>query len=160
MSQKRRKRRKSKEDKLLIFREKEARVFPLPKPKKPGDVGFDLTATADTVVPPGAAIPPTDIPTGLRIKLPKGTFAEIKPRSGAYINFPSLFICSAPIDGGYTGPLTPRFKNLGAEPVIVRRGERIAQLVIFGAKVPEVEEISELPKTERGESRYGSTGRK
>lgn len=147
-------------DKLLVSRDDKAKQYPLFAPKKKGDVGFDLTSTEDVIIPSGVNRPPTEIPTGIKVKLPKGTFAIILPRSGTYSKFPELFICSAPIDNGYTGPLNPRFKNLGVNPVLVEKGDRIAQLVVLPAIVPDIIETEELEKTERGESRYGSTGRK
>ncbi len=70
-----RKRRRNLRGKLQILRDGRAKEYPLPHPQKIGDVGFDLTATEDVAIPPGIGLPPTEIPTGVRIKLPKGTFA-------------------------------------------------------------------------------------
>jgi len=153
-------RQKDTKEKLQIFRDSKAKEYSLPYPKKKGDVGFDLTSTEDVVIPPGIGMPPTEIPTGIRVRLPKGVFAVIFPRSSTYSNFPTLVICSAPIDNGYIGPLNPRFRNLGLEPVTIKKGDRIAQLVIFSAVVPKIVEVKSLQETDRGESRYGSTGRK
>lgn len=147
------------EENILVLVSPEAKKFPLLAPAKEGDVGYDLYTSADTFIRPGAALPPTDVPTGLRIKLSAGTWGMILPRSGTHCKFPTLQLCSAPIDSGYTGPLCPRFRNLGKETVLVKRGERLTQLVLFGAIVPKAVSVSALPKTLRGSGRYGSTGR-
>lgn len=147
------------EKNILVLVSEKAEEFLLLSPAKKGDVGFDLYTSADTVIPPGGELPPVDVPTGIRVKLPLGTWAMILPRSGTYIKFPNLLLCSAPIDNGYTGPLTPRFKNIGVEEVLVKRGTRLAQLVIFSAIIPKVIIVSELPETARGEAKYGSTGK-
>ncbi len=130
----------------------------VPRLGRHGDAGFDLFVAKDTVIPPGL-IPPTDVPSGIKIKLPRGTFAIIYSRSSAYNNYPMLRLCSAPIDENYTGPLNPRFQNLGTEPVTVRHGERIAQFVIQPYRTPQVYIVDKLPKTNRGDKRYGSSGK-
>lgn len=140
-------------------RQRKFRDFLVPQIKQKGDAGFDLFVTKNTVIPPGVHLAPTDIPSGICIKLPKNTVGEIWPRSSTYINYPMLRICSAPIDENYTGPLNPRFQNMGTEPVVVQRGERLAQLVIKPVRVPKVYIVEKLPKTNRGSKRYGSSGK-
>lgn len=130
-----------------------------PKRSRVGDACLDLFVAQDTTIEPGIHLPPTDVPTGIRIKLPRGTKGEIKSRSGTYLNYPTLLLRSAPIDENYTGPLNPRFINLGTEPVTVRRGERLAQLEIVRYVMPKVYVVKKLPKTNRGDKRYGSSGR-
>jgi len=127
--------------------------------KKEGDVGFDLIVVEDTVIEPGIHLPPTELDVDMRIKLPRGVFALISSRSGTFSRFPTLLLCVAPIDNGYTGPIGPRFKNLGTEPVLVPKGAALAQLVLYAAIVPEVVEVDALEQTERGEERFGSTGK-
>lgn len=147
------------DDKLQVLRGPSAKRYPLLGVDKDGDVGFNLTCVRYTVIMPGADLPPTELPVDLRVKLPKGTSAMIWPRSGTAIKYPGLLLCQAPIDNGYTGPIGPRFKNLGTEPVVVEAGAALAQLVLYSSVVPEVVEVDELPETERGETRFGSTGR-
>ncbi len=126
---------------------------------KPGDAGFDLFVSEDTTIPPSVHLPPTDVPSGVHIKLPDNTFGLIYSRSSTYIHYPTLRICSAPIDPNYTGPLNPRFQNIGTKPVTIKRGERVAQLVITPVRVPKVFIVEKLPKTNRGSKRYGSSGK-
>ncbi len=143
---------------LQVQRDKRAKRYALLQVSKPGDAGFNLVCVKKTIIPPGL-IAPTDVPTGIRVKLPPGFHAEIKARSSMHGLFPSLVLCSAPIDNGYTGPLGPRFRNLGPEPVVIPAGASLAQLVLYPLIVPEVVEVEALPETARGETRYGSTGK-
>lgn len=151
-------RRRGSEGKLQVLRGPRAKRYPLLHVAKPDDVGFDLIAVEDTVVPPGADLSPVEVDVDMRIKLPKGTAAVIWPRSSTHSKYPGLQLCQAPIDGGYVGPIGPRFRNLGSGPVVIPAGEAVAQLVIVPAVVPEVVEVDALPVTERGETRYGSSG--
>ncbi|MFA5854148.1 MAG: dUTP diphosphatase [Patescibacteria group bacterium] len=128
------------------------------RPSKLGDAGFNLYSIEETVVLPGLR-PPVDMPTGLRVKLPKGCFARIEPRSSFYQRYPTLELCSAPIDNGYTGPLGPRFRNRGRKKIIIPAGESLVQLVLYRLIVPETLEVESLPETARGAARYGSTGK-
>ena len=143
---------------LQVQRTRRAKRYALLHVSKPGDAGFNLVCVRRTVIPPGA-IAPTDLPTGIRVKLPEGFFARIEPRSSFYARYPTLLLCSAPIDNGYTGPLDPRFRNLGPDPVTVPAGEALVQLVLYPLVVPRVVEVGELPDTARGDGRYGSTGK-
>lgn len=145
------------ENVLLVQRTAQARSHGPFCPKRDGDVGYDLTCTELTVIPPGAHLPPIEIQVGTNIKLPPGTFAMIVSRSGTFLRFPELLLCAAPIDNGYTGPIGPRFKNLGRNAITVQPGDCLAQLVVYGAIVPRAIEVEELPTTERGAKRFGST---
>jgi dUTP pyrophosphatase len=143
---------------LLVQRTTIARSHGPFGPKRDGDVGYDLVCTELAVIPPGAHLPPTEIQVGTCIKLPPSTFAMIVSRSSTFERYPELLLCAAPIDNGYTGPIGPRFKNLGRNAVTILPGERLAQLVIYGALVPRAKEVESLPNTERGAKRFGSTG--
>jgi dUTP pyrophosphatase len=146
------------ESALRVWRDRRAKKFDLLHVSKPGDAGFNLVCVETTVIPCGL-IPPTDVPTGIRVKLPAGTFGRIEERSGFYSRYPTLELCSSPIDNGYTGPLGPRFRNHGPEEVIIPAGESLAQLVLYPLIVPVVVEVGKLPRTARGAKRYGSTGK-
>lgn len=143
---------------LQVQRDDRAKKYALLHVSKPGDAGFNLVCVETTVIPPGL-IAPTDVPTGIRVKLPAGMFARITERSSFYIRYPTLVLCAAPIDNGYTGPLDPRFRNLGPDPVTISAGESLVQLVLYPLIVPPVVEVDELPETARGAGRYGSTGK-
>lgn len=144
---------------LLVLIADDAKDLPILGTKKAGDVGFDLNVARETIIPPGATLPPTDLYCGVRVKLPKGTWGLLMFRSGTHGKYPSLRLCQAPIDEGYTGPLDPRVRNVGDEPVCVPRGERLVQLVVVPACVPRAIVVDELPETERGTTGFGSTGR-
>ncbi len=131
--------------------------LPLPKYANPGDAGLDLYSAVDVTIEPGRR---TMIPTGMAIALPQGYAGFVQPRSGlaakkglSIVNTPGL------VDSGYRGELKVIAINTDVdEPIVVARGERIAQLVV--QRVPSVElvEVDELDQTERGEGGFGSTG--
>ncbi len=143
---------------LQVLRDARARRYELPRVSKPGDAGFNLVCVESTIISPGR-IAPTEVPTGIRVKLPAGYFARIEPRSSFYSRYPMLELCSAPIDGGYTGPLGPRFRNHSRRKVTVKAGDSLVQLVLYPLIVPEVRDVEVLPETSRGSERYGSTGK-
>ena len=143
---------------LQVMRDARARRYELLRVSKPGDAGFNLVCVEDTIIPPGW-IAPTEVPTGIRVKLPAGYSARIEPRSSFYSRYPTLELCSAPIDNGYTGPLGPRFRNHGRRKLVIGAGESLVQLVLYPLVVPEVRDVEALPETARGSERYGSTGK-
>ncbi|MEY4722735.1 MAG: hypothetical protein RLZZ324_248 [Candidatus Parcubacteria bacterium] len=144
--------------KILVKRGPLAVKFGSFGPKREGDVGFDLICVEDTVIPPGIALPPVELPADTCVKLPPGTYAIFFPRSGTHNKFPTLLLCPAPIDNGYIGPIGPRFKNLGTEPITVPAGCALAQMLLISSVIPDVEYVTELPETPRGARRFGSTG--
>ena len=120
------------------------------------DAGMDLRAIADTVLEPGV---PSTVPTGLAIELPPGFEAQIRPRSGlALAHAITLPNSPATIDPGYRGEIRVILLNLGREPYQVRRGDRIAQMVV-GRYEPIVWEETELNDSARGAGGFGSSGR-
>lgn len=131
--------------------------LPLPRYANPGDAGLDLYSAVDVTIECGRR---AIIPTGVAIALPQGYAGFVQPRSGlaakkglSIVNTPGL------VDSGYRGELKVIAINTDAdEPIVVARGERIAQLVV--QRVPSVElvEVDELDQTERGEGGFGSTG--
>lgn len=132
--------------------------LPLPEQATSLAAGFDLRACLDgprTIVP-GERVA---IPTGLAVAIPAGHEAQVRPRSGLAIK-QGLGMVNAPgtIDADYRGEIRVILINHGQEPVVLRRGDRIAQLVV--QRLPEVafEECAELPPTERGDGGFGHTG--
>lgn len=140
---------------LLIKRELTALEFPLPSPKKAGDVGFDLHCVEDTVLPARSATP-VNIPSGIAVKLPRGHWADIRSRSSTGRRGIEVVACV--IDEGYTGPLYACCYNRTDADIVVPRGERLAQFVLHKSAVPPVLEVDTLPETERGATGFGSTG--
>ena len=120
------------------------------------DAAFDLKSRVDITVPVGKS---TLIPTGVFIELPVNYEAQIRPRSGLALKH-DIMLTNSPgtIDAGYRGEVGIIVYNGGSEPFPVKRGDRIAQMVI--AQLPEVElaAAGELNVSDRGEGGFGSTG--
>ena len=132
--------------------------LPLPERAHPGDAGFDLRSAIDIVLSPGER---AMIPTGIAVAIPEGFAGLVQPRSGlaarhglALVNAPGL------IDAGYRGEIKVIAINLDpSEKFEVRRGDKIAQLVIYPVPETTLREVDELPDSARGEGGFGSTGR-
>ncbi len=136
-----------------------ARDLPLPARATPGSAGFDLHAALDDalVLEPGAR---ALVPTGIAIALPPGHEGQVRPRSGLALKY-GLLLPNAPgtIDADYRGELQVIVLNAGREPVTLRRGERIAQLVVAPVADVGFVEVDELDATARGAGGFGHTGR-
>jgi len=142
---------------ILVKQKNPEHVGILP-PALPGDVGFDLVCSEDTVIPPNTNVKNAIIvPAGVQIKIPDGHFCQITGRSSAAKR--GLSIQTATIDNGYTGELFSCCWNQTQEPIIVKKGERIAQVVFFPICLPPLKIIDELPTTERGSNGFGSTNK-
>nr|WP_157571592.1 dUTP diphosphatase [Nocardioides alkalitolerans] len=123
----------------------------------PGDAGADLRTAVDVVLAPGER---RLVPTGVAIALPFGYVALVHPRSGLAARH-GLSIVNTPgtVDAGYRGEVKVLLVNLDpAEPVTLRRGDRIAQLVVQRVERAEFAEVDVLPGSDRGAGGYGSTG--
>ena len=132
--------------------------LPLPSYAHPGDAGADLLSRVDVTLAPGER---TLVPTGVAIALPEGYAAFTHPRSGMAARH-GITIVNAPgtIDAGYRGEILVNLVNLDpSEPFEVRRGDRIAQLVVQPVTRVSFRDAAELPPTPRGEAGFGSTGR-
>jgi dUTP pyrophosphatase len=130
----------------------------LPARAHPGDAGLDLYANEDATLKPGER---ATVGTGIAIALPEGTAGFVVPRSGLAMKH-GLSIVNAPglIDEGYRGEVRVLLVNLDPdEPIEIRRGERIAQLVVQRVEHPSMREVEELPESARAEGGFGSTGR-
>jgi dUTP pyrophosphatase len=132
--------------------------LPLPAYAHPGDAGADLVAAADVVLPPGGR---ATVGTGMAIAVPDGYAAFVHPRSGLASRH-GITVVNAPgtVDAGYRGEVRVVLLNTDpAEPFTVRRGDRIAQLVVQPVTHVRFLEVAQLPATPRGEGGFGSTGR-
>ena len=130
---------------------------PLPSYAHPGDAGADLTTTVDVRLEPGER---AMVPTGIAVALPEGYVALVHPRSGLAARF-GLSIVNAPgtVDAGYRGEIKVMLVNLDPRtPVELRRGDRIAQLVIQQVEHARFVAVERLPDSARGDGGYGSTG--
>jgi dUTP pyrophosphatase len=140
---------------ILVSRMDE--TVPLPAYAKSGDAGADLISTIDiTVYPEERAV----IPTGLALAIPKGYVGLIHPRSGLAMNH-GISIVNTPgtVDSGYRGEIKVILINHDKwKQFEIKRGDRIAQLVIQKVEKPTFREVSELDCTDRGIGGFGSTG--
>ena len=132
--------------------------LPLPAYAHPGDAGADLCAAADVVLPPGGR---ATVGTGIAIAVPDGYAAFVHPRSGLAARH-GITLVNAPgtVDAGYRGEVRVVLLNTDpGEPFTVRRGDRIAQLVVQPVTTVRFLDVAELPASPRGEGGFGSTGR-
>ena len=132
--------------------------LPLPAYAHPGDAGADLCAAEDVVLPPGGR---ATVGTGLAVAVPDGFAAFVHPRSGLAARH-GITVVNAPgtVDAGYRGEVRVVLLNTDRdEPFTVRRGDRIAQLVVQPVTNVRFLDVAELPPTPRGEGGFGSTGR-
>lgn len=129
---------------------------PVPAHAHPGDAGADLACTADVVLAPGHR---ELVGTGVAIALPFGYAGFVHPRSGLAART-GLSIVNAPgtVDAGYRGEIRVCLVNLGQDEVRLRRGDRIAQLVVQRVEQVRFVEVDALPGSARGAGGHGSTG--
>lgn len=130
---------------------------PLPVYALPGDAGADIVAAQDLLLAPGAR---AVLPTGIAVAVPEGYAAFVHPRSGLAARA-GLGLVNAPgtIDAGYRGEIKVIVINHDrSQPLQLRRGERIAQLVFQKVEAARFIEVDQLPATARGAGGHGSTG--
>jgi dUTP pyrophosphatase len=132
--------------------------LPVPAYAHPGDAGVDLRAAEDvTLAPGGRAV----VGTGVAVAVPDGYAAFVHPRSGLAARH-GITLVNAPgtIDAGYRGEVRVVLLNTDpVDPFTVRRGDRIAQLVVQPVVRVRFEEVAELPDSPRGQGGFGSSGR-
>lgn len=131
--------------------------LPLPARQTPGAAGYDVaSAEPNFVLAPGER---RAVATGLRMELPPDIECQVRPRSGLALRH-GLTLPNAPatIDPDYRGELRVILWNAGVEPLEIRRGMRIAQLVFARFATPKVLEVGEIAATRRGDAGFGSTG--
>ena len=135
--------------------------LPLPAYETAGAAGMDLRAAVPedqpiTLQPGGRAL----VPTGLKIAVPLGFEAQVRARSGLALKH-GIICPNAPgtIDSDYRGECGVILANISAEPFVVRRGERIAQMVIARHERADWVEVEVVDETARGTGGFGSTGR-
>ena len=143
---------------VRVTREASGAGLPLPAPATPGSAGFDLCAAVkgEEILHPGQR---TLVPTGFSIALPAGFEAQVRPRSGLALRH-GIVLPNAPgtIDSDYRGEVKVIVMNAGSEPFTIRRGDRIAQMVVAPVVQVEWEEVESLDDTERGAGGFGHTG--
>jgi dUTP pyrophosphatase len=146
---------------IAVRRLPHAEGLPLPAYETPGSAGMDLRAAVPEDQPltlaPGAR---QLVPTGLAMAIPRGFEVQVRPRSGlaakagiTCLNTPGT------IDSDYRGEVQVILINLGAEDVVIRRGDRVAQMVVAPVAQASWIEVDSLDDTARGAGGFGSTGR-
>lgn len=138
------------------------RELPLPGRAHEGDAGVDLFSARDVELGPGQR---ALVPTGIAVAIPHGMVGLVHPRSGLAARV-GLSIVNSPgtVDAGYRGEIKVALINLDpAEPIVIRRGDRIAQLLVQRVELPELVEVTSfdevgLAETSRGDGGHGSSG--
>ena len=143
---------------VALLRLPEGEGLPIPAYMSEHAAGADLCAAIReevTLLPGARAL----IPTGFAIALPPGYEAQVRPRSGLAIRS-GVTCLNAPgtIDADYRGQVQVVLANLGNEPIVIRRGDRIAQLVVAPVSQADFDPVERLPETRRGGGGFGSTG--
>ncbi len=127
----------------------------LPTYAHPGDVGLDLFSLEDKILAPGERY---IFFVGFALEFGEGYAAIVKdkgslPKNGGVHSMGGVY------DAGYRGEYNVNLINLGSEPYHIKKGDKIAQLVIFPVAIAKLTEVQELSTTSRGEGRFGSTGK-
>lgn len=125
-----------------------------PEKAHESDAGYDLKSPVCTVIGAHEAV---KIDTGVHIQLPPKTGGMVKSRSSMFINHD--ITTEGVVDAGYTGSIAVKLFNHSNKEYIVKRGDKIAQLVPVVIITPEIEVVDSLEETERGDGGFGSTGR-
>jgi dUTP pyrophosphatase len=143
---------------VAVVRLPEGAGLPLPTYMTAGAAGADVVAAVagDLVLAPGER---ALVPTGFSLEVPAGYEVQIRPRSGLALRH-GVTLLNSPgtIDSDYRGPVGVILANLGSAPFVVRRGERIAQLVVAPVVHAAFREAEALAASARGEGGFGSTG--
>jgi dUTP pyrophosphatase len=130
--------------------------LPLPAYATSGAAGMDVVSAESVTIAPGAR---HAVATGLALAIPDGYEIQVRPRSGLALKH-GITVPNTPgtIDSDYRGELKVILINLGTEPFVIARGDRVAQLVLAPVVQAAWDEVDELDATERGEGGFGSTG--
>ena len=144
--------------KIMRLRPETDADMPLPRYMTPQSAGMDVCAAIEQelVLDKGAR---ALIPTGFAIALPTGYEAQIRPRSGLAVKH-GIGLINSPgtIDADYRGEIKIAVINLGTQPYTVKRGDRIAQMVIKQVTIAQLDVVEELNETERNNGGFGHTG--
>jgi len=143
---------------ISIMRLGDGRDMPLPSYGTEGSSGMDLRAALrqEMVLNPGEI---KLVPTGVAVSLPRGYEAQIRPRSGLALNH-GIGMVNSPgtIDSDYRGEIGVVMINWGEKPFVIKRGDRIAQMIISEVCRAELLEVDNLDATKRGKGGFGHSG--
>ncbi|MGB9612744.1 MAG: dUTP diphosphatase [Candidatus Margulisiibacteriota bacterium] len=144
--------------KMQVKRLPHGQDLPLPCYMSDHAAGMDLFAAVNSeiIIPPGQW---RLVPTGISIALPEGYEAQVRPRSGLALK-QGISILNTPgtVDADYRGEVGVILMNHSKEKLVIKRGDRIAQMIINKIERVEIEEVNELPESNRGPAGFGSTG--
>ncbi len=129
--------------------------LPTPRQAYRGDAGMDIYASVRTVLQPNECVA---IPVGIALEIPYGYYAYITDKSGLSIK-KKLKTMGGVIDSNYRGEIHAGVMNLSDEEYVFEVGDKVAQMIIQKTEEVEFEEVDELSASERGEKRFGSSGK-
>lgn len=118
------------------------------------DDGLDLFSREEQIILPGES---AVFDTGVHVELPEGTFGKLESKSGLHIRY-DIICAGETIDCGYVGSIKVKLYNMGQRPYMVRKGQKIVQMVVIPILTPDLEIVDRLEETERGEKGFGSSG--
>ena len=127
----------------------------IPSKAHKDDAGFDLYSMAEQIIYAGNS---AVFDTGVHMAIPEGYAGEVVGRSGLNINY-DIICPQGTVDAGYTGSIKVKLYNMGNFNYIVRKGDRIAQLIIVPVSAAELAKVDELICTDRGNTGFGASGR-
>lgn len=127
----------------------------LPSYAHPGDVGMDVYSLEEKTLKPGER---HVFFTGFAMEFPIGYAAIVADKGGVAKR--GLHTMGGVFDAGYRGEYNVQLVNLSGENIVVEKGDKLAQIIIYPVEIPAIEEVEELSETSRGEGRFGSTGKK
>jgi dUTP pyrophosphatase len=139
----------------VIADDQESKALLVPKQKTAGAAGWDLVASEDATIDPHRT---GKVPCGFKMELPPGWEAQVRPRSS--MSLAGHIVMFGTIDDDYRGEVAVVIHNTNITPFVIKRGDRIAQMVFNRLDVVQLTRVdTELSTTQRGEGGFGSTGR-
>jgi dUTP pyrophosphatase len=127
----------------------------MPERAYPTDAGLDLFSREETIILPGES---AVFDTGVHVELPPGTFGKLESKSGLNVKY-GVVSHGGVIDSGFVGSISVKLYNHGDKPYMIRKGDKIIQMIVQPCLYPGLEFADTLSDTERGEGKFGSTGR-
>lgn len=125
----------------------------MPLRSYPNDAGLDLFSREEKIIMPGES---AVFDTGVHVELPKGTFGKLESKSGLHFRF-DVVCMGGVVDASYRGSINVKLTNFGSKPYMIRKGQKIVQMIIQPYLAPEMELVDELSGSDRGSAGFGST---
>lgn len=125
----------------------------LPSRAHAQDAGLDLFSREEKIILPGES---AVFDTGVHVELPEGTFGKLESKSGLHFRY-NIVCLGGVVDASYRGSINVKLTNIGDKPYMVRKGQKIVQMIIQSYLAPEIELTDSLSDTDRGENGFGST---